>query len=206
MKPKLCKFYLAVLVALGSVQISTAQDTEELQYEDAFDEFGPEWGEPGPICFVQDGVMVMKVDPGWTAWPLNKGMIFEDADMSVRTRQVSGKNLNHAAGLLFWTESVEKFYLFGITREGSLVVIRRVGDKWMTPVTWRVSDAIKKGLDEWNELRVQTKGKQATLYVNGSEIVTMKGQPPAGGSFIGFYGNAPADESVTYEFDDLRVK
>ncbi|MEX2307898.1 MAG: hypothetical protein WD738_09920 [Pirellulales bacterium] len=206
MKSQICVCFLALLATLGIVNITSAQSNSEFQYEDTFDELDPSWGEPNQTYFVQDGVLVLKLDPGWSSWPINQGMIFEDADISVRTRQVTGKNFMQAVGLIFWAESPENFYVFATNRENAFVVIRRVKDKWLTPVTWRASDALKKGLDEWNELRVVTKGNRATIYINDNEILSLKGQPPAGGSFIGMFAGSPEDEAITYEFDDLRVK
>jgi hypothetical protein len=201
------RIYLSVLlISLASAQLGIAANNREFQYEDTFDEFGAEWGEPNELFFVQDGAMVLDLQPGWYAGFLNQGVLVEDGEVSLRTRQVAGKDTTYAAGLVFWAESPDNFYIFAISRDGGLTVMRHVGEKVLVPVSWRQSEALKQGIDEWNELRVVITGSRAAFYINGAEVVTMNGQAPTGGSFIGLYGYAPSEEGVTYEFDDLRVK
>jgi hypothetical protein len=177
-----------------------------MAYEDTFDEYGPEWGEPDEVMYVDEGVMVLKPEPGWALLPLNQGVLLDDGEISVRSRQVEGKYQDMGVGLIFWAESKDDCYVFVITRSGTLSVIRFAGEKVLFPVEWRQSDAIKKGLDTWNEVKVVTQANKATIFVNGAEIVTVKGQPPAGGGYVGLYAAAPDNEAITYEFDDLKVK
>ena len=67
------------------------------------------------------------------------------------------------------------------------------------------NDAVAKGVGPANELRIVTLGKTATLYVNGKQIATLKGFPPAGGSRIGLH--AESGQTVyTWKFSDLEVR
>jgi len=50
-----------------------------------------------------------------------------------------------------------------------------------------------------------TKGNQATVYINDTEVVTFKGQPPQGGSLIGVKGDSPEKSQAVWEFSDLKV-
>jgi hypothetical protein len=204
MTPKLCDSLLALLTVLGIVNFNIARAAEP-QFEDTFDSFDPQLGEPSKWVFVQDGALIISPDPGYVHRLFYKAMLFEDADISVRVRQTGGQNQDYSAGLVFWAEPPE-FHAIQVTPDGYYQISRLHKDKWLYPVPWRTSDAIKKGLDEWNTIRVVTKGKQATVYFNDTEIITIKSQPPEGGSFIGVEGYSSDAEKHTWEFDDLRVE
>ena len=53
-------------------------------------------------------------------------------------------------------------------------------------MAWRESDAIKKGEGAENQIKVATKGTKATIFINGKEVISLTGQPPQGGTLVGF--------------------
>jgi hypothetical protein len=63
------------------------------------------------------------------------------------------------------------------------------------------SAAVVKGMGKTNALRVQTKGNLATLYVNGQQVETLTGQPPAGGGFVGFYAESESTYTAKETWD-----
>jgi hypothetical protein len=52
-----------------------------------------------------------------------------------------------------------------------------------------------------NTLRVQTKGTVATLYINGQQVESLSGQPPAGGGYVGFYAESEAAYTAKETWD-----
>jgi hypothetical protein len=82
-----------------------------------------------------------------------------------------------------------------------------VNQRSLSPVPWRESASIKKGLGQTNELRVVTKGAQATVFINDTQVVSFNGQPPQGGGFIGMIAFSPekATNKNVWEFSDLKV-
>jgi hypothetical protein len=75
----------------------------------------------------------------------------------------------------------------------------------LLPVAWRESEAIKKGEGAENLVRVVTHGKQATIFINGKEIIRVGGQPPEGGSLIGFKAASGPEGTNTVAFSNLQV-
>jgi len=75
----------------------------------------------------------------------------------------------------------------------------------LQPVPWCENTVIKKSVGQTSQLRVMTKGNQATVYINDTEVVTFKGQPPQGGSLIGVKGDSPEKSQAVWEFSDLKV-
>ncbi len=82
---------------------------------------------------------------------------------------------------------------------------RLVGGRWLTPIAWTPNEAINKGLGQVNKLRVVTKGRQATAYVNDKQVATINGQPPAGGGCIGLTGGSAEKIQNTWQFSNLKV-
>ncbi|HSE83223.1 MAG TPA: hypothetical protein VLB01_01585, partial [Thermodesulfobacteriota bacterium] len=109
-----------------------------------------------------------------------------------------------SAGLLFWAKDYGEYY-YAYLINGGLTVARWIGGRWLYPVSLRENAAIKKGLGETNQLRLVTKGAQATLFVNGTEIVSFKGQPPQGGSLVGLRGESSANSPAVWEFSGLKI-
>ncbi len=59
-------------------------------------------------------------------------------------------------------------------------------------------DAILKGTNVTNEISVTVNDTKATLVVNGKKMIEFSGQPPEGGSLIGFtFGTLKNDPGPT---------
>ena len=63
----------------------------------------------------------------------------------------------------------------------------------------------KTGDGGTNELRVVTKGNEATLYVNETEFAKFTGMAPDNGQQIGVFAESPESGTARYAFDDLKV-
>ena len=112
---------------------------------------------------------------------------------------------NTAPGLLFWVKSPEEFYVFLVSPIGYFTVQRKMSHRYLWPVNWQKSDAIKGGEGVDNVLRVATKGNQGTVYINGKQVATFSGQPPAGGSQIGLGASSGAKAQNVVAFSNLEV-
>src|SRR5258708_38690274 len=77
--------------------------------------------------------------------------------------------------------------------------------QWLTPVNWTEDEAINKGVEQVNRLRVVTKSGVATAYVNDKQIVMIKGQPPPSGSRVGISGVSTKNSQNTWQFANLKV-
>jgi len=72
-------------------------------------------------------------------------------------------------------------------------------------VAWRESDAIKQGEGAENQVKVVTKGNNAAVFINGKEVISLSGQPPQGGTLIGFKVASGPDGSNSVAFSNFKL-
>ena len=176
----------------------------DILYEDDFNNLDPSWGTPGDILSVKDGKLVLKPALNTTQSVLNQSNVFDDADIEVEVTLSSGDPIV-AGGLIFWAKDYTNFYCLCIDAQGSFKISHFVTDRWLNPVGWTESDAILKGVGQVNKLRVVTKGRQATAFVNDKQVIAINGQPPQGGGCVGISGGSAQDSQNTWQFANLRV-
>jgi hypothetical protein len=133
-------------------------------------------------------------------------MVFDDVDLSIKVQMPDlAAEQGGGIGVMFWGTSADDMYLLEISDAGTVSVRRFTPQRILYPVLWRTSDAVNTEPEAWNELRVVTRGRYATVYVNGQEIAKFKGRPPADGSLVGLFfetGEAAADEG---RFSALKI-
>src|SRR3984957_3420423 len=176
----------------------------DILYEDDFKNLDPSWGTPGDILSVQDGKLVLKPALNTTQSVLNQSNVFDDADIQVEVTLSSGDAVV-AGGLIFWAKDYSNFYCLCVDADGSFKISHFVTDRWLTPVGWTESPAVNKGLGQANKLRVVTKGRQVTAFINDQQVVTINGQPPQGGGCVGVSGGSAQELQNTWQFASLRV-
>lgn len=182
-----------------------AADEVEPQFEDNFETLDPSWGEAENLG-VQDGKFYIELSADHWRTALNQSNVFVEIDATATVTFVKLDNpQNGLAGLCFWATDYDNYYEFLIDMDGRYLVLRRAKNRWLTIVGRKPHDAIKKGLGEENELRVVTNGHTAALYVNGVQLTTFKGQPPAGGGMIGFNADNFSKQPARFEFARLKV-
>lgn len=196
-----------VMTFMYAEKTALACKGSEVIYEDSFGSLDPAWGEPNVNLSVENGKLVLQpeINKSWTV--INQANIFEDMDACVKVSLAKSDNTNYGGGLVFWSKDYSDYYYLMITGDGWFTVKRWVNSRVLEPVPWREHASLKKGLGEVNQIRLVTKGTQATVYLNDTEIVSFKGQPPQGGSFVGFTANSPTDaqNKNVWEFTDLKI-
>jgi hypothetical protein len=171
-----------------------------------FTSLDPGWGSPDKAFEVKDGKLVVQPAVKETYSAVYEGNIFpNDMDVSVTMKFVKAEDPTWGAGLLFWSKGLKDFYGLLINANGWFTIQRRVGDRFINPVSWRENAAINKGVGADNLLRVVTKGTQAKVYVNDKEVITFTGQPPEGGSQIGVRAASGDDKPNVVEYSNLKV-
>ncbi len=196
---------LIVLVAALATCITAAQ-AQEVLYEDDFATLDPGWGEPTQMMSVKDNKLVVTAPVGMSQCQQNQALVFDDADIRVKARLAQGDEVNQEYfGLVFWGTDYDSYYCLTVSPDGRYGVIRRHKGRWMYPVAYRTHDVVKKGVGQWNDLRVTIKGTSATVFINGQELVSFKGQPPQGGGLIGVRGESGASSAAVCEFSELKV-
>src|ERR1700731_3230341 len=204
MKPRSYAFCISALIALFSMSPVRDVFGGEVLYEDNFTNLDPSWGTPGEILSIKDGKLTLKPALNTTQSVLNQSNVFDDADIAVDVILSSGDPIM-PGGLVFWAKDYSNFYCLSIDANGSFKISHFVTDRWLIPVGWTKSEAMNKGVGQTNKIRVVTKGRQATAYINDKEVVTINGQPPQGGGCVGISGGSAQDSQNTWQFANLRV-
>jgi hypothetical protein len=129
--------------------------------------------------------------------------MYGDADVCATFgTEAADKAEGQMAGILFWAVDYNNAYLleFNVST-GQFEIAQKSGGNWVLTATSTPSAAVVKGMGKTNTLRVQTKGTVATLYINGQQVETMSGQPPAGGGFVGFYAESESTYTAKETWD-----
>ena len=192
---------VAVMVFLFAARDAMACKGSEVIFEDGFTTMDPAWGEPSNRQSVRDGKFVIEPEAEklWSA--INQANVFGDMDACVKVTIAKSDDVSWGGGLIFWAKGYDDYYYLLINGDGWFAVRRWTNGRALDPVPWRQNAALKKGVGQTNQLRVVTKGNEATVYINDTQVVSFKGQPPQGGGFIGVIGNAPS----VWEFSELKV-
>jgi glucose/mannose transport system substrate-binding protein len=204
MKPRISSFWICAFVAVLLLHPVGNVLGGDILYEDDFTNLDPSWGTPGDILSVKDGKLILKPALNTTQSVLNQANVFDDANIEVEVILSSGDPVV-AGGLIFWAKDYSNFYCLCVDANGSFKISHFVTDRWLTPVGWTENDAVNKGIGQVNKLRVVTKGRQATAFVNDKQVIVINGQPPQGGGCVGISGGSAQHSQNTWQFASLRV-
>jgi hypothetical protein len=199
---------LALGLLLATVAASSAAAVcpgREVLFEDKFDALKTTWGDPTGALKLEEGRLVLAPASGIYLWRASTAGLYDDIDMCVTVTTVKGVDpVNAVAGLVFWYQDVNNFYVLEIAPNGKASVWRRQRGRWLSQVKWTEAP-VNTGDGTTNELRVTTVGTTATFYLNGTRFQTLTGTPPEKGQQIGLLAVSPESGSAQFAFDDLRV-
>jgi hypothetical protein len=203
MKRKMATLAMAMAVVLLAVSVSLAG---KVLFEDKFTSLDPSWGAPGPIMDVKDGKLIITPKVNTTQTILNQAEVYpNDFEATFAMSYVKAPAPTWGSGLVFWARDYNQYYAVLINVEGWFGIQRNVNGRYLLPVAWRESDAIKKGLGAENQVKVVTKDKKATVFINGKEVISFSGQPPQGGTLVGFKVASGPEGSNTVAFSNFQL-
>jgi hypothetical protein len=175
-------------------------------YQDSFDQLQPTWGQPSETVKVVSGALQLIPAVGSYVWVVNNAGVYDDVDVCVSLTAVAGVDPAEAkAGLIFWYQDVNNFYVFELAPNGNASAWRRQRGKWLPQVDWQPAPSANKNDGATNELRVTTVGDDATLYVNGTQFKKISGSAPDKGQEIGLFAGSSDKAAATFAFDDLKI-
>ena len=196
-------------LALLASAPARACDGLEALFQDTFTEADPAWNANGDEIKIVKGKMLVspKADQRNVWANLYQGDIFDDIELCVSmTIQTDGDPNWTRGGLLFWANDYDNYYALEVAPDGSFQVARRVRGRWIYPVKWRKSPALKTGKGATNALRLRLVGGEARIGFNGREVLSFRGRPPEDGSLVGVIAVSPASgKRSVIAFDDFRV-
>lgn len=178
----------------------------QVLFEDSFETLSPTWGSADDAFFLEDNQLTIM--PGYDEYysALNTMGTYEDIDLCLNLEAIKADpEGNSFAGLIFWAIDYDNYYYVVVTAEQSIGVFRRQRGRVLPQLRWATFDALKPGNGVVNEIRVVTLGNSATIYVNGQEYGTIKGQPPSDGQQIGVRATSPRNDRAVWGFDDIKI-
>lgn len=158
---------------------------------------------------IADGVLTLASSTsGVVAWT-NPGRSFDNSEIAVQTRQVSGPNDN-AYGLICRYVDDENFYLFLISGDGFYAIGKYESGvsqiQYLTgadPNFYVQSDAINTGIAT-NLLRASCVGNQLSLTINGVQVASVTDNSFNSGD-VGLAVSTFQTDRVVIEFDNFTV-
>ena len=192
-------FALALSVAAGPAL--AACDSDNAIFEDDFEFMDISWGAPSDAVFVEDGQLIIDGFMGQVNFlTQNKG-----ANVCADLTILEATDIpNSPTGLLFWWHDWNNYYVVFTWADG-WVEVRRYKDGNLTTVFTEETMALKKGVGETNNIQLALRPKDATLYINGTEIKRFKGKQPKDGGVVGFYAISSEEAPAKFAFDNLIV-
>jgi len=198
------RLFAASLCLACSAALARAADADGVVYSDDFATLRSGWGTADGVQSVADNKLLLNPKPDTIYASLYTDRSFADADIRVKVSQTKG-DLASPFGLAFWGVDYSNYYVARIRSNGVCWVGRKMGGKWLSPVYSEEKPAVRKGLGETNELRVVTRGRLATVYVNGQQIAEFRGYPPTEPGKIGVYAES-GPEQITWAASELTVR
>lgn len=164
------------------------------------------WGEADYNHYFENNDFVFRPnrDGFYTQLYGYENVTFRDVDVRVMVCEVAGGN-DKGVGIAFWATTFEECYVAMLLPDGRVGISRHTQGKWLSPGPWTVQTAVKQGLNQWNELRVVTRGRWAAIYVNDALVCKFQGFPPAGSSYVGLHA-ASGPQVYTWAFANFVVR
>jgi hypothetical protein len=199
----------AVIVVFGLAiagPAAAACDSANALFEDNFESLDSSWGAPDDAVSAKDGSLVLKPAAGYWRFVPSESDLYQDVSVCVdATIAAAPKEDASSLGILFWFADWNNVYIFEYYATGAFAVERLSKGKWLLPVPYTENPAIKKGVGQTNQLEVKMKGKQATIFINGTQVAQFKGVAPPDGGKVGLAGVSPAEGVATYKFQNFIV-
>jgi hypothetical protein len=170
-------------------------------FEDDFEFMDVSWGAPTEAIFVEDGKLIISEYMGIVNFQTQT----KGADVCADLTILEAPDVpNSPIGLVFWFKDWENYYILHYWADG-WIELRRIQNGNVSYIFTEESMALKKGVGETNNIQLSLRPKDATLFINGTEVKRFKGKQPKDGGVVGFYGSSPEEAPAKFAFDNLVV-
>jgi hypothetical protein len=161
--------------------------------------------EHGSTTIVNDQLVVSVNSPNTIQFTTLTEPAFSDFLLEVDAWQRSGST-ESSYGILFRMQDNQQFYRFEVTGTGLFMVERHNADgSWTRLVPeWTPTEALNKGLNVPNRLKVIATGSELAFYVNDILLTQVTDDLYQSGT-IGLDAGTFSGGSVQVSFDNLRI-
>ena len=203
MKGKLTALVMAMAMVFLAV---TAGLAAKVLFEDKFATLDPSWAAPGANIGAKDGKLTITPDKNMTQTYLNQANILpNDMEADYTVTFVKAADPTYGSGLIFWAKDYNDWYCLLTNPNGWFAVQHQPAVATCCPWPGAQDDSLKKGEGAENQIKVVTKGNQATIFINGKQVLSFSGQPPEGGSEIGFRVSSGPQGQNSVAFSNFQV-
>ncbi len=196
----------AVVPAVFDTSCKRAAGTE---FYDDFKSPDGGWGQPTETKFFKDGRMVLhpKTDAAtsWLYFPLLFSKKIVVCSEMTAPSDITSAASEAAGGIMFWATDYDNYYVAEGYLDGSYAVWRKHAGKWISVVPRSPSEHLHQGPGAVNQLKIAAASRNATLSINGVEIITFWGQAPRRGGAVGLFGQSEAAASDEWRFSGIAV-
>ncbi len=170
---------------------------QELLFEDDFSVLDGSFDPGGVVKLsVADNVLTVNGEPGYWRRLLYQSSVFGDVDLSAEFQLASpDAEKNAYVGLVIWARDYDDFTCAAISDSGTLGAFSSTPTNQMTKIAWQQFEGLKRGPNDWNQLRIVTIGKRAAVYLNGKLAGTFKGKPVDNGNLMGMIYSTGSEAS-----------
>lgn len=153
----------------------------------------------------QGAALILATNGGGANIRFNTRSFAQNINVCVSLSLAANGNTVNGGGLIFWAADNKNYYALMITGAGTFSVFQQSNGQWTTPVVWTTSNALKTGVNVYNELQVNLAGNNAAIVINGQQVANVTGQPPAAGNYLGLISEAGPNKGVAWMFAQFNV-
>ncbi|GEM_PF-4574868 len=161
-----------------------------------------QWSKLPSDVEIARGILSMRPSSGHFSTAFHDGKFPADAIICTKAGaygpNMPPTSVNTTAGIIFWDHTTpttgDDYYIFQVNYRGNFTALHRSNGTWTLLRGPTFSNAIHMQAGIYNVLAVRTTGHTASLYVNGTQVDTVAGMPPAGGWWGGVIAGNGQDE------------
>jgi outer membrane protein OmpA-like peptidoglycan-associated protein len=195
------------LAILSSVVFFTAKAQETILIDEDFSDNSKEWYENSSSAIkyeVKKGHYIIKNKEEASRWVYHKisNLTPDDEDWTIemKFKQTSGFKTSGVGFLHSMYNDNSSYRMFLITANGDLKVDHYYSEKNHPQVNYIENNAIKKGFNKYNTLKVVKEASNLTYYINDIEVFKKGGNRYHGYKVAFFTGN-----KMDIEIDYLKI-
>ena len=163
----------------------------------------------GSNAYYENGQMVLVAATQNTKWVVLPSLKFKNATIcaQIKSPEEASDLGATAGGLVFWSPvgNMDEIYTANVYPDGSYAILRKSNGRWSTITAKRTFDAIRRGLEAENQIKLALRDRVATLYINGTKVQEFEGEPPGDGGVVGLFSRSEADQQNEWHFLNIVV-